>query len=119
MKSIKNIKKMSFEEGLKHLEDLVGSLEGRELTLDEALKSFEEGVRLSEHLAAKLEEAEAKVALLTKNQEGRLETAGFLRLDEELPDDDADEDYDHEDDDEDGDSGGDEDEEEDDQGDEE
>jgi exodeoxyribonuclease VII small subunit len=59
-----------FEEALKKLEDIVREMESGDLTLEESLKSFEEGIRLSRFCAKKLDEAERRIEVLLKNEEG-------------------------------------------------
>ena len=66
-----------FEEGLKRLEEIVGSLEKGDQPLEEALRLFEEGVRLSRYCSAKLNEAERKVEILLKNADGELAEKPF------------------------------------------
>ena len=62
--------KEKFEEALKKLEDIVREMESGDLTLEESLKSFEEGIRLSRFCAKKLDEAERRIEILLKNEEG-------------------------------------------------
>jgi exodeoxyribonuclease VII small subunit len=59
-----------FEEALSKLEEIVKKMESGELTLDESLKAFEEGIRLSRLCAGKLDEAERRVEVLLKTEEG-------------------------------------------------
>jgi len=59
-----------FEEALTKLEEIVKKMESGDLTLEESLKSFEEGVRLSRFCAKKLDEAERRIEVLLKNEEG-------------------------------------------------
>lgn len=67
----------NFEEALKKLEALVERLEAGELSLEESLKAFEEGVRLARFLTNKLAEAEKKVEILLKDDEGVLKPRPF------------------------------------------
>ena len=62
--------KEKFEEALKKLEKIVREMESGDLTLEKSLKSFEEGVRLSRFCAKKLDEAERRIDILLKNEEG-------------------------------------------------
>jgi exodeoxyribonuclease VII small subunit len=55
---------MEFEKKLARLEDIVGKMEGGELTLEDSLKFFEEGVKLSRECNSQLAQAEQKVKLL-------------------------------------------------------
>ena len=73
-------KEPSFEEGLARLEELVASLEGRGLGLDQALASFEEGLKLSAGLRKKLDEAAGRLEILTRGTDGR-PTARLFDLD--------------------------------------
>ncbi len=56
--------KLSFEEALKRLEEIVNSLETGQLSLDESLKRFEEGIRLSRLCSKKLVDTKQKVEKL-------------------------------------------------------
>jgi len=62
--------KKKFEEALDELEKIVQRLEDANLPLDEALGLFEEGIKLSRFCSAKLEEAEKKVEILLKDEQG-------------------------------------------------
>lgn len=64
--------KKKFEEALSELEAIVRRLENEQLSLDEAISLFEEGIKLSRFCAARLEEAEKKVSLLLKDDQGNL-----------------------------------------------
>lgn len=69
----KGARKDSFEASLKNLEEIVQRLEGGELTLEESLRLFEEGVRLTRVCAARLEEADRRIAVLMRREDGSLE----------------------------------------------
>jgi exodeoxyribonuclease VII small subunit len=71
------MKMKDFEGSLKQLEEIVGKLEGGDLTLDQSLKLFEEGVKISRFCNAKLEEAERKVETLIKGADGALVEVPF------------------------------------------
>ena len=64
--------KKNFEEALEALEKIVQRLEDAALPLDEALSLFEEGIKLSRFCAKKLDEAEKKVEILLKDENGNL-----------------------------------------------
>ncbi|MBU2552623.1 MAG: exodeoxyribonuclease VII small subunit [Proteobacteria bacterium] len=72
-----NKKEPTFEEGLIRLEGLLEKLEGGELDLDRSLAVFEEGIMLTRKLNRKLDEAEKKLELLIKNENGLPETRDF------------------------------------------
>lgn len=59
-----------FEEKMRRLEAIVGSLEKGECGLDDALSLYEEGVRLSRELASALDSARQKVASINEEDAG-------------------------------------------------
>ena len=63
----------NFEHSLKRLEQIVETLEGGTVPLDEALKMFEEGVDLSKQCLEHLTEAELKLKRLSKDINGKFE----------------------------------------------
>lgn len=63
---------MKFQEGLHALEQVVARLESGELALEDALRAFEEGVGLVRVLNEKLTQAEQRIELLTKANDGTL-----------------------------------------------
>ena len=64
------MKEKQFEDAMKELEDIVKRLESGDLSLEESLKIFEEGIALSRYCFKKLEEAEKRVSILIKDEEG-------------------------------------------------
>jgi exodeoxyribonuclease VII small subunit len=70
-------KKNDFESALQRLEEIVKSLETGDLPLDKSLELFEEGVKLSRFCHARLDEAERKVEILVKKDDGRMEAVPF------------------------------------------
>jgi exodeoxyribonuclease VII small subunit len=66
-----------FEEALKKLQELVEKLEKGDLPLEEAMECFSEGIRISQFCHKKLEEAEKKVDMLLKDQQGGWASAPF------------------------------------------
>lgn len=60
----------TFEAALARLETIVHELEEADLPLERSLTVFEEGVRLSHLLNERLNEAERKVEILMKNEDG-------------------------------------------------
>jgi exodeoxyribonuclease VII small subunit len=63
----------NFESALQELESVVEQLESGDLSLEDSLAAFEKGVRLVKYCNQKLTEVEAKVELLLKDSEGRLQ----------------------------------------------
>ena len=76
---------IKFEDALTRLEEIVEKLEEGDLPLEESLSVFEEGIKLSRVCAKLLNEAERKVEILTKGEDGQLIAEPF---EEELPEDD-------------------------------
>jgi len=69
--------KERFEDALNKLEKIVSQLEESDVSLEESLKLFEEGIRLSRLCNQKLEEAEKKVEILLKGEDGTLKAQPF------------------------------------------
>ena len=65
--------KMSFEESVKRLDEIVKQLERGDAPLSESLKLFEEGTALISNCDTLLSEAEQKVVKLRKGQDGEPE----------------------------------------------
>lgn len=70
-------KNPNFEEALTRLEDIVHLLENGESPLDKSLELFEEGVKLVKLCGTKLDEAEQKITILLKNEDGEYEEKPF------------------------------------------
>ena len=66
-----------FEKSLKRLEEIVGKLENGELTLEDSLKLFEEGTKLSKSCEKQLNQAQRKVEMLVKDEDGELQEVPF------------------------------------------
>lgn len=75
-------KQKSFESSLKELEQIVDQLEAGDLPLEQSLELFEQGVRLSRECQRRLDEAEQKVEILLKGDDGTITTASFDQSDE-------------------------------------
>ena len=63
------MKKSKFEASLKRLEEIVGTLEDGNLSIEESLKLVEEGVRLSRLSNKILDDAERRVEILVKGED--------------------------------------------------
>lgn len=63
---IKELEKLSFEDALRKLEEIVDKMEGGNLPLDQMIKFFEEGTALSNMCGKKLKELEKKIEILVK-----------------------------------------------------
>ena len=72
------ISKMSFEEALSELEEIVRGIESGEVDLDGAIQAYERGAALKEHCDTKLREAQEKVSKIRLDADGAItqETVG-------------------------------------------
>ena len=68
---------IKFEDALSKLEGIVEELERGELSLEESLAAFEEGIRLSRICSKQLDEAERKIEILIKGEDGELRVEDF------------------------------------------
>ena len=66
-----NIEDMSFEQAMNELENVVTSLEGSQIALDDSIAMYERGAALKAHCEAKLKAAEEKVAKITFGSDGQ------------------------------------------------
>ena len=62
--------KDKFEDALGRLEEIVRKMEAGDMTLEESLKAFEEGIKLARLCAKKLDDAERRVDILLKQEDG-------------------------------------------------
>ncbi len=85
MKTHSDKEEKSFEAALKRLEEIVSEMERGELKLDAMLKRFDEGMRLAKFCSGKLEEAEKKIEILVKKEDGSFEAREFLPSGEAAP----------------------------------
>lgn len=67
MKAEKNI---NFEEAMKKLEQIATELEKNDLDLDASVAKFEEGMELSKECSKILEDAERRISILIKTEDG-------------------------------------------------
>ncbi|MDR4508642.1 MAG: exodeoxyribonuclease VII small subunit [Candidatus Brocadiaceae bacterium] len=72
-----NMAKVKFEEILKRLEDIVERIENGDLSLDETLSEYENGVKLYKKCVSLLDDAEKKIQVLVKDEEGTLHIKDF------------------------------------------
>ena len=68
---VKNdIKKLSFEEALTELEEIVGRLERGDIDLEDSISIYERGEALKSHCESKLEKAKMKVDKIITQPDG-------------------------------------------------
>jgi len=83
----KQRQKMSFEQALERLEEIVTNIEDGQVPLEESIEKYAEGIKLIDQCRSILDKAEKKIELLAKgenqdrDQGQKLEPAG--ELDEE------------------------------------
>ncbi len=66
-------KKLSLEEAMARLEEVVAQLESEKLPLDKSLKLYEEGVKLATLCAGELESAKRKIQILQQGADGEIQ----------------------------------------------
>lgn len=62
-------KKLTFEEGMQELEDIVRALEQGQMPLEESFKAFEKATQLQKALQAMLDEGDRRIRVLTETGE--------------------------------------------------
>lgn len=67
----------SFEASLEALEEIVQALEGGDLPLEKSLELFEEGIRLSRQCQERLSQAERRIEVLLRDNQGRPVVSAF------------------------------------------
>ena len=60
----------NFEEAIKNLETISQELEKGDLSLDESVLKFEQGIKLSKKCSEILENAEKRISILIKKDDG-------------------------------------------------
>ena len=69
-----DVSKLSFEDALSELEQIVRTLESGQQKLEDAITAYERGAALRRHCETKLAEAEARVAAIVEHADGTLST---------------------------------------------
>jgi exodeoxyribonuclease VII small subunit len=67
----------SFEASLEALEEIVQALESGDLPLEKSLELFEEGIRLSRQCQERLNQAERRIEVLLRDNQGRPVVTAF------------------------------------------
>jgi exodeoxyribonuclease VII small subunit len=67
----------SFEASLEALEQIVHELEGGDLPLEKSLELFEAGIRLSRQCQERLNQAERRIEVLLRDNQGRPVVSAF------------------------------------------
>ncbi len=66
-----DISKMTFEDALRALEDVVKRLESGEVPLDESISLYEQGEKLRQHCQARLDSAQARIEKIVAGPDGK------------------------------------------------
>ena len=70
-------KTKSFEASLEALEQIVRDLEDGDLPLEKSLELFEQGIRLSRECQERLSQAERRIEILLRDNQGRPVVSAF------------------------------------------
>ena len=69
-----DIKKLSFEDALTEMQDIVQRLESGQVKLEDAVESYARGAHLKQHCQAKLKEAQVKIDKIGFGPDGDIVT---------------------------------------------
>ncbi len=72
--------KRGFEEKLTELEEIVRQLENGDVRLDEMLELFEKGIGLTKECTKELTDAEQKISILMKKNNGEITEEPFAPM---------------------------------------
>jgi exodeoxyribonuclease VII small subunit len=64
-----DISKLSFEQAIKKLTDIVSKIEDGQISLEQSLAQYEQGMELIKHCRAILQKAEKKIEEISKEKE--------------------------------------------------
>ncbi len=76
--------KMSYEQALARLEQIIRAMENDKIALKESLELYEEGVAIVRRLSAELDDAERKIKILQQNAQGEIVAVDFVTDDTDL-----------------------------------
>ncbi len=76
-------KSVDFEQSIAELEALVDALESGDLSLEDSLKTFEKGVKITRECQTALKDAEKKVEILSRDNQGEITATPFDAPDDE------------------------------------
>ena len=63
-----DISKLSFEQAIKKLTDIVSKIEDGQVSLEQSMAQYEQGMELIKHCRAILQKAEKKIEQITKQE---------------------------------------------------
>ena len=76
------LKKLSFEDALQKLENIVRELESGRIKLDDAVTAYEQAVQLKKFCEQKLQAAQLKIEKIEISPNGELSTSPLAPMDE-------------------------------------
>lgn len=65
-----DLNNISYEEGVKELEEIIDKLENEDLSLEEAFNYFKNGIELYQYLSKRLTEVEGEIKIILKDEKG-------------------------------------------------
>ena len=68
-----DIRKMSFEDALEEMEDIVQRLESGQVKLDQAIDAYTRGAHLKDHCQTKLKEAQVRIDKIVLGPGGEID----------------------------------------------
>lgn len=71
-------KKLTFEQALEKLEQIVSDIEGGEVPLEKSIERYAEGIKLVKQCRSILDQAERKIQMLTQGEDGKMIADGEL-----------------------------------------
>lgn len=76
------MEKLSFENGIERLEEIINCLDQNTISLEKALELFEEGIQLVKYCNNLLDSAEKKMQILLEDSNGELITEELIITEE-------------------------------------
>ena len=70
--------KLSYEQALERLTQIIRAMENDKIPLAESLALYEEGVVIVRRLSAELDDAERKIKILQQNAQGEIVAVDFV-----------------------------------------
>jgi len=67
--SVNNVSKLTFEQSMRRLEEIIDNLESGNVELENAINLYTEGIKLQEHCKNKLESAKLKIEKIVKDKD--------------------------------------------------
>jgi exodeoxyribonuclease VII small subunit len=67
--SVNSVSKLTFEQSMKRLEEIIDNLESGNVELENAINLYSEGIKLQEHCKNKLENARLRIERIVKDKD--------------------------------------------------